>query len=99
MRSGTGSVVVAAVVDPWMAFLCNLYSLTSSCCNIVPAGRAGAVVVFMAGQGWSFDALDHGADYRQNGLDDANNYDHNYDGVQGATWADLEDAHELGEHW
>jgi hypothetical protein len=42
----------------------------------------------MAGQGWSFDALDHGIDYQQNGLD-----------VQGATWADLEDAYELGEHW
>jgi hypothetical protein len=56
-------------------------------------------VRLMAGQGWSFDALDHGADYRQNGLDDANNYDHNYDDVQGATWAGLEDAYELGEHW
>ncbi|KAM0698702.1 hypothetical protein Q7P36_002169 [Cladosporium allicinum] len=61
----------------------------------------------MAGQGWSFDALDHGLDYQQNGLDDRNNYDHNYDDtydndydhVQGATWADLEDAYELGEHW
>jgi hypothetical protein len=40
-------------------------------------------VVFMAGQGWSFDALDHGIDMRQNGLDDANNYD-----LEG-----------LGEHW
>jgi hypothetical protein len=59
-------------------------------------------VVFMAGQGWSFDALDHGIDYRQNGLDhghDANNYDHNYDDVHGATWDHLEDAYELGEHW
>jgi hypothetical protein len=65
------------------------------------------VVIIMAGEGWSFDALDHGLDYQQNGLDDRNNYDHNYDEtydndydhVQGATWADLEDAYELGEHW
>jgi hypothetical protein len=55
------------------------------------------VIVFMAGQGWSFDALDHGVDMRQNGLDDSNNYDYNYDDVQGATWAD--DLEGLGEHW
>lgn len=84
-----------------MPFLCSLYPLTilPFCFDIV---LAGAVVVFMAGQGWSFDALDHGIDYRQNGLDDgpdANNYDHNYDDVQGATWDDPEDAYELGEHW
>lgn len=63
--------------------------------------------MFMAGQGWSFDALDHGIDYQQNGLDDPNNFDHDYDDtydngyndVQGATWADLEDTYEMGEHW
>jgi hypothetical protein len=50
----------------------------------------------MAGQGWSFDALDHGVDYQQNGLNDFNNYDQ----TQGAIWADLENAaDELGEHW
>jgi len=42
----------------------------------------------MAGQGWNFDVLGH----------DARN-DLNYDQIQGALWADLENADELGEHW
>jgi hypothetical protein len=50
----------------------------------------------MAGQGWSFDVLDRDQDI---GNDNDGRNDYNYNHVQDAIWAGLENADELGEHW